>query len=281
MADDKVAIWGDGLKFGRKTANGELLIGNGEGFTLATLTAGSGASISNTAGGITISATGSGGTVTSVTASSPISSSGGTTPNISLGTVGAANGGTGQTSLTANNVILGNGTSAVQFVAPGTSGNLLTSNGTTWTSAAPPVQWTRTVKSSDQSVTSNATTLVDVTDLSFAMSANKNYIVRGVIIVNHSSGGALISFDGPASPTQVNATAYTNTYTLNSISGLYATTIFSTSLTASQTWSIPLNFMIQNGSNAGDFKIQFRQNSSNALATTVRLGSWLEWMEMT
>jgi hypothetical protein len=32
---------------------------------------------------------------------------------------------------------LGNGTSAVQVVAPGTSGNVLTSNGTTWTSAAP------------------------------------------------------------------------------------------------------------------------------------------------
>lgn len=45
-------------------------------------------------------------------------------------------GGTGLTTLTANNVILGNGTSAVQFVAPGTSGNVLTSNGTTWTSAA-------------------------------------------------------------------------------------------------------------------------------------------------
>jgi len=39
--------------------------------------------------------------------------------------------------LTANNVILGNGTSAVQVVAPGTTGNVLTSNGTTWTSAAP------------------------------------------------------------------------------------------------------------------------------------------------
>ena len=45
-------------------------------------------------------------------------------------------GGTGQSSLTANNVILGNGTSGVQFVAPGTTGNVLTSNGTTWTSAA-------------------------------------------------------------------------------------------------------------------------------------------------
>jgi hypothetical protein len=39
--------------------------------------------------------------------------------------------------LTANNVILGNGTSAPLFVAPGTAGNLLTSDGTTWTSATP------------------------------------------------------------------------------------------------------------------------------------------------
>jgi hypothetical protein len=52
------------------------------------------------------------------------------------GQVAVANGGTGASTLTANNVILGNGTSAVQFVAPGTNGNVLTSNGTTWTSAA-------------------------------------------------------------------------------------------------------------------------------------------------
>jgi hypothetical protein len=52
------------------------------------------------------------------------------------GTLPVANGGTGATSLTANNVLLGNGTSALQVVAPGTSGNVLTSNGTTWTSAA-------------------------------------------------------------------------------------------------------------------------------------------------
>ena len=47
-------------------------------------------------------------------------------------------GGTGLATLTANNVVLGNGASTVQFVAPSTTGNLLTSNGTTWTSAAPP-----------------------------------------------------------------------------------------------------------------------------------------------
>jgi hypothetical protein len=56
------------------------------------------------------------------------------------GTLAVANGGTGATTLTANNVILGNGTSAVNFVAPGSSGNVLKSNGTTWTSAAETTQ---------------------------------------------------------------------------------------------------------------------------------------------
>jgi len=48
-----------------------------------------------------------------------------------------ADGGTGRSTLTTNNVLLGNGTSAINFVAPSTSGNVLTSNGTTWTSTAP------------------------------------------------------------------------------------------------------------------------------------------------
>ena len=53
------------------------------------------------------------------------------------GTLPVANGGTSLTTLTANNVILGNGASAPTFVAPSTSGNVLTSNGTTWQSTTP------------------------------------------------------------------------------------------------------------------------------------------------
>jgi len=53
------------------------------------------------------------------------------------GTVGVANGGTGLGTLTSGNVILGAGTSTPTFVAPGTSGNVLTSNGSTWVSSAP------------------------------------------------------------------------------------------------------------------------------------------------
>ena len=73
----------------------------------------------------------------SITLSGDVTGSGTTAITTTLATVTVAKGGTGLTTLTANNVILGNGTSTPSFVAPGTSGNLLTSNGTTWQSAAP------------------------------------------------------------------------------------------------------------------------------------------------
>lgn len=60
----------------------------------------------------------------------------GTAANVT-GTVAVANGGTGSNTLSANAVLLGNGTAALQAVAPGASGNVLTSNGTTWASSAP------------------------------------------------------------------------------------------------------------------------------------------------
>ena len=51
------------------------------------------------------------------------------------GTTPVSGGGTGSTTLPLNNVLLGNGTAALQAVAPGTSGNVLQSDGTTWKSA--------------------------------------------------------------------------------------------------------------------------------------------------
>jgi hypothetical protein len=68
----------------------------------------------------------------------------GLTPSTSVGgnvtvagTLVAGSGGTGLSSLTANSVLLGNGASTIQFVSPGASGNVLTSNGTTWISSVP------------------------------------------------------------------------------------------------------------------------------------------------
>jgi len=102
--------------------NGQLLIGNGTDYTVANLTAGTGVTITNTAGGITLSAPDNG-TVTGVTASSPLASSGGTAPDISLtGTVPVGNGGTGATTLTG--YVIGNGTSAMTASATIPTSNL-------------------------------------------------------------------------------------------------------------------------------------------------------------
>jgi hypothetical protein len=84
-----------------------------------------------TAGSTVLTLPSTSGTVVTTATTTGISGSA-----ITTGTVGVSVGGTGANTLTANNVILGNGTSAVQFVAPGSNGNVLTSNGTTWTSAA-------------------------------------------------------------------------------------------------------------------------------------------------
>lgn len=71
----------------------------------------------------------------STQAASAVAITGGTITGITDLTV--ADGGTGVSTLTANSVLIGNGTSAITSIAPGTSGNVLKSNGSAWTSSAP------------------------------------------------------------------------------------------------------------------------------------------------
>jgi hypothetical protein len=94
----------------------------------------------------------------------------GTTTAVTIGTnqvvtlaqpLPVASGGTGATSLTANNILLGNGTSAVQVVAPGTAGNVLTSNGTTWQSTAPAPSSGSVTATASGSISSNAPVVVN------------------------------------------------------------------------------------------------------------------------
>lgn len=150
--DSKFIVDGNGrlTKYNNVAPNdGEILVGDAtDGYWKSSnLTAGSGVTITNGGGTIEISATGSGGTVTSVAldaSTTGLTISGGSSQTITSsgtftlgGTLAVANGGTGASSLTANNVLLGNGTSALQTVAPGASGNVLTSDGSTWVSQAP------------------------------------------------------------------------------------------------------------------------------------------------
>jgi hypothetical protein len=112
-----VASGGTGLT--STPSNGQIDIGNGTGFTRATLTAGSGVSITNGSGTITIATTGGGGTVTSVGLTAPAFLSVSGSPVTGSGTLGlsysgtplpVANGGTGLTSYTANGILYASGT---------------------------------------------------------------------------------------------------------------------------------------------------------------------------
>lgn len=53
------------------------------------------------------------------------------------GVLPVSNGGIGSGTISLGHVVVGNGTGAVLTVAPGTAGNVLTSNGTSWVSQIP------------------------------------------------------------------------------------------------------------------------------------------------
>jgi hypothetical protein len=120
------------------------------------------------------------------------------------GTLTVSRGGTGATTLTANNVLLGNGTSALQAVAPGTSGNVLTSNGTTWTSAAGPssvVQYPQNSQSADYTlVLGDAGKQIfhpasDTSSRTYTIPANASvaFPIGTVVLFTVENGGTLVN----------------------------------------------------------------------------------------
>lgn len=92
-------------------------------------------------------------------ANSDITSLAGLTTPLSV-----AQGGSGATTLGSNSVLLGNGTGAMQSVAPGSSANVLTSTGSTWVSAAlPPSGLATSPKATSFTAASFYNYLVDTT----------------------------------------------------------------------------------------------------------------------
>jgi hypothetical protein len=127
----KVAEGGTGLD--STPTNGQLLIGNGTGFALSTLTAGPGVGITNNAGSISITATGSG-FIATVNATSPLQSTGTDSITISI----ASSTGTGavvlasgaQFSATSANITTLSSTSANITTLSSTSANITTLSST-------------------------------------------------------------------------------------------------------------------------------------------------------
>ena len=109
-----------------------------------------------------------------------------------------ADGGTGASSITANSVILGNGTSALSgnLIAPSTSGNVLTSNGTTWTSAAPSAigvgqTWqvvTRTLGTTYTNSTGKPIMLIAYAQRNAVSSSTMTITINGSLVITFVTG---------------------------------------------------------------------------------------------
>ena len=93
-----------------------------------------------------------------------------------------AQGGMGAATHTLNNVIVGAGTSAVTSVAPGSSGNVLTSNGSTWSSAAGKIVDVKYVTATTYSSTT-LSSWVDCTNMTLdhTMAASGNYLIVSAV----------------------------------------------------------------------------------------------------
>jgi hypothetical protein len=160
------------------------------------------------------------------------------------GTLPVASGGTGAVSLTINNVLLGNGTSAVQVVAPGTAGNVLTSDGTTWQSTAP--------TSGVSTISFGTTGLTPSTATGGAVSVAGTLVVaNGGTGVTASSGANSVVLRDASN--NITANAYFNGFTGVTASAspitltVASTPVYSVTGSGGQTIQLPNATTLQNG----------------------------------
>lgn len=200
--------------------------------------------------------------------------------NLSSGTVAVARGGTGAATLAANNVLLGNGTSAVQVVAPGSSGNVLTSNGTTWQSTTPAAGSGPTIvyTSADQDIT--ATSLADVTSLSYSLASNEQveFTARLRVVGSASTEAPRPAINGPAGLVYLTASAqwaYAITTTQEEPIIAYETAAAFTQSSTSERL-LTVSGTLINGATSGTLQIRCAtETASGGAKVTIKAGSSL------
>jgi len=196
-------------------------------------------------------------TLTNKTLTSPVIT--GANATITSGTITGitdltvADGGTGVSALTADNVILGDGTNPVKFVAPSTTGNVLTSNGTTWTSAAPKLD--QVVTSSTSAVTSVGGTAIPL-DNTIPQNTEGTEILTATITPKSASSTLIITCSiGQVSPND--GRTFIVAFFQDSVADAFHTSVF----------------VVNAGQNGGG-TFTFAKTSGTTSATTfkVRLG---------
>jgi hypothetical protein len=189
--------------------------------------------------------------------------------SLTLGTaLGVASGGTGAATFTTNNVLLGNGTSAFQAVAPGTAGNILTSNGTTWQSTAP-------VASGVTTISFGSTGLTPSTATSGAVS------VAGTLAIANGGTGAT-TLAGANIPVVNAANTFTALQTFSGSTSVAATkltnakevaTVSATAATGTIAYDVTTQSVLYYTSNASaNWTVNFRGSSGTSLNTLMGTG---------
>ena len=188
--------------------------------------------------------------------SNSVSVTGGTITGIT--DLAVADGGTGSSSLTLNSVLIGNGTSALLAVAPGTSGNLLTSNGTVWASTAPAT--VSSFSAGSTGFTPNTTTTGAVTLAGTLATANGG---TGVTAASTGTGGVVLSTSPtlvtPALGTPASGVLTNCTGTVNALNA---------GIGVNQTYSAPSRVYSTTYTNSGTKPIFVNISGSNTVANT-------------
>lgn len=163
--------------------------------------------------------------------------------------VSVENGGTGVDTLTSSAVVIGNGTGAVTGIAPGSSGNVLTSNGSVWTST--PGSGVASVNGSTGVVVVNAinTLTGDIAAGPASGSQSVSSTIQSGAVTNSKmanmaaatvKGNNTASSAAPIDLTSTQVTAMLNTFT-SSLQGMVAGSGGGTSnfLRADGSWTTP------------------------------------------
>ena len=193
---------------------------------------------------------------------------------ISAGSVNATD---AVSTATANTVVVRDASARAAFATPSASGDAATKG---YVDGLIP---TFVYTTADVTDSSGVATYTDITGLSFAVSANKDYWFEADLLVASSLGtvGLGIQVTGPAAPTSV---SYWYRYFDNALvyQQLPFATAFSTSIMPSDyptTKQIAkVSGLIQNGANAGTVQLQFA--SETGTAVTVYKGSVLRWKQL-
>jgi hypothetical protein len=293
-----IAVANGGTGLGTIPTAGQLLIGNGTGYTLNTLGYGAGISVTNSAGAISIANTGvlsniagTGISVSGATGNVTIANTGvlsfssgttGLTPATATtgaivlnGTLTAANGGTGFGSYAVGDLLYANTTTTLAKLTDVAAGNALLSNGPTWGKIGLTTHVSGVLPIANGGT--NTTASPTLGGVVYGTGTAQAYSATG-------SSGQFLTSAGGAAPTWTSASALAGAI---GYYGAYHDTSTATATSTTVAYVMNIGSVdIQNGvsivggtkitaANAGTYNLQFSAQFSNPNAAIADISVWI------